>query len=48
MTLPFLPEIIAESMWRAIVCDQRPNVVLETLRLFFFGEVHVGGRTRKL
>ena len=41
MKLPFLPEIIAENMWRAFVCDQRPNVVLETLRLFFLGEKYM-------
>ena len=31
---PFLSEVIAESMWRAMgwVCDQRPNAVINTLK----------------
>ena len=34
MGLPFLYQIIAESMWRAMgwVCDQRPTAVIESLK----------------
>ena len=34
MGLPFLHEVIAGSMWRAMgwVCDERPNAVINTLR----------------
>ena len=37
MGLPFLYEIIAESMWRAMgwVCDQRPNAVIDSLKKVF-------------
>ena len=37
MGLPFLYEVIAESMWRAMgwVCDERPNAVINTLRSVF-------------
>ena len=37
MELPFLYEIIAESMWRAMewVCDQRPNAVVASLKQVF-------------
>ena len=37
MELPFLSEVIAESMWRAMgwVCDERPNAVINTLKQVF-------------
>ena len=37
MKLPFLSEVSAESMWRAmgLACDPKPNVVLTTLRRAF-------------
>ena len=37
MGLPFLYEIIADSIWRAIrwVCDQRPNAVIDSLKQVF-------------
>ena len=34
MALPFLYEMIAESMWRGVgwVCDKRPNAVIDSLK----------------
>ena len=37
MKLPFLSEVIAESMWRAMgcVCDGRPNAEINNLKQVF-------------
>ena len=37
MNLPFLSEVIAESLWRAMgwVCDERPDAVINTSKQVF-------------
>ena len=42
MGLPFLYEVFAESLWRAMgwVCDEGPNAVINTLKQVFQMEKH--------
>ena len=47
--LTFLYEVIAESMWRAMgwSCDEKPNAVINTSKVYSNGVVQGGASQRK-